>query len=222
MFTALAAVATIVLHLMGEELHRAYLQYWHLDVGLFPKTTDWLLIYGYHASAALLVETLALVLKYWWWLPAVVLSLAVYLWLLFLPLRLPGFLDRRLARLTARATRALAWVTISAASIIGLIATIYLVLAVAIAPALLARHVGEKMAAKEYADFQLGCEQSKATCVQLRKEGRILAQGHVLESSATHIALYEASTKRSVALPRDGTETAPMRGPRSSEPPSKR
>ena len=77
LLTLFVAVATVVLHLMGEELHRAYLHHWHMDAGLFPKTTDWLLIYGYHGSTYVISEALVLAWQHVAWLPVVLVCFPV-------------------------------------------------------------------------------------------------------------------------------------------------
>lgn len=210
LLTLFVAVATVVLHLMGEELHRAYLKYWYLDAGLFPKTTDWLLIYGYHGSMHVITEALVLAWRHLVWFPLIVVCFAAYLWLLVKPLSLNGAGAWR-ARLPPPLFRALAWLASSALLLVGLVSTVVLVLIVALVPAVLAQHAGVRMAMREADDFQRGCEQSKAACVLVRKEGRALAKGYILESSVTHIALFDADLRRAIALPREGTDTLSLR-----------
>lgn len=213
LLTLFVAVATVVLHLMGEELHRAYLRYWHLDAGLFPKTSDWLLIYGYHGSTYVIAEALVLAWHYLAWLPVVVVCFAAYLWLLVKPLSLNGPAGAWRARLPLSLFRALAWLASSILLLVGLVSTMVLVLVLALVPALLAQHAGVRMAMKEAEDFRRGCDQSKAACVLVRKEGRALATGYILESSVTHIALFDANLRRAIALPREGTDTLSLREP---------
>lgn len=94
LFTALVAITSVLLHLMGEELHRAYLHHWHLDVGLFPKSTDWLLIYGFYGAMVVLAEAVSLVVGHLLWVPLVVVGLALYIGLLLTPLALPAAIAR--------------------------------------------------------------------------------------------------------------------------------
>ncbi len=48
LLTALVAVDTVTLHVVGVASHRAYLQYWGIDAGVFPRSTDLVLINGYY------------------------------------------------------------------------------------------------------------------------------------------------------------------------------
>ena len=69
---------------MGVASHRAYLQYWGID-GVFPKSTEWVLINGYHSlmnQSAL--ASLGIVANVGSWAVAAV-GVAIYLFILLSP-----------------------------------------------------------------------------------------------------------------------------------------
>jgi len=44
--TAFVGLGTVTLHVMGMASHRAYMQFWGIDSGVLPKTTDQVLRAG--------------------------------------------------------------------------------------------------------------------------------------------------------------------------------
>lgn len=194
LFTILIAVTSVVLHLMGEELHCAYLQHWHLDVGLFPKSTDWLLINGFYGAMVVLAEGVLMVIEHAFWIPLVVIALGLYIGLLLTPLALPAAIVRWRTTWPRWIERTVALLVGAALLLTALLATLFLVFFLALIPSRLARHAGEKLAADHSQDFGRGCEASKIACVLVRKDGRELARGHVLESSTTTLRCSMPST----------------------------
>lgn len=76
--TALVAVGTVTLHLIGDVRHRHYLNYWGIDAGLFPKTADWILINGYYGVVDRFVAILIAILGNLHWLAAAAVILGLY------------------------------------------------------------------------------------------------------------------------------------------------
>lgn len=211
MLTALVAIGGVVFHLVGEETHRAYLRYWNVDTGLFPKSTDWLLINAYYGSVIGMAQAINFVLKYWVWAPVVLLALAWYLWILMSPFSLARLNPDGWKWLPKKLVRPAAFVVAAAGIMVVLLVTLCFAFIVAIVPAKFGDHVGQYIASSDARDFREGCERSKASCVVLRKDGKDIASGYVLDSSPSHVAVFDVELKRARSLPRDGIETLSLR-----------
>lgn len=215
---AIGAIGGVVLHLLGYISHQAYLEAWGIDPGLFPKSTDATLVTGYYAfveRSVTLISAVKQVAGYLWWtIPA----LALYL---FIISRL-GKPSRNYKK-RYRTQHPAGWVSdlfkslaLTISIFAGVpIALVFAVLILAV-PAILGQNVGQSSATKEMAFFREGCDAqpSGRRCIELRKDGKTLARGFPIESSESHIALFDITEKRVRALERDGTELLvdPLRG----------
>lgn len=55
-------------------------------------------------------------------------------------------------------------------------------------------------------DYAKGCEKSNSKCVVLRKGDQIVTSGYVLDSSVSHLAIFDPKERQVRSLARDGTE----------------
>ena len=212
--TAFVGLGTVTLHVMGMASHRAYMQFWGIDSGVLPKTTDQVLITGYYAlvnqSAMGFLKILA---NIGLWTVAAV-GLAVYLFILQSPW--DGGIGSVLNRLAKRPV----WVQRLARYVVGA------VMAAAILPILLVSFVavmslpdalggasGKTHAEREARDFKQGCEKSKQPCVELKKSGESIGTGFVLDGSPGHIAIFDAKLQRARVIPREAVELIAGRAP---------
>ena len=205
--TALVGVGTVTLHVVGVASHRAYLQFWGIDAGVFPKSTDLVLINGYYGlvnqSALAFLGILA---NFGWWAAAAV-GVALYLFVLLSPWNAgSGAVAKWLAGRAAwvqRLARYLAGTFLVAVSIpVVLIAWT----AVMIVPDAVGAASGKAHAEREAAEFTKGCEKSKQPCVELKKGGESLGSGFVLDGSPSYIAIFDAQLKRARVIPREAVE----------------
>ncbi|MET3916262.1 hypothetical protein ABID97_003044 [Variovorax sp. OAS795] len=205
--TALMAVGAVTLHVMGESSHRAYLQFWGVDAGAFPKSTDWLLINGYHGLAnRSALALLAIVQNLGWWVAATVAT-ALYLFVLLSPTGTSsGVLPKWLAKRPAWCQRLVRYLqgAFLATAIIPVVLLIWT--AVLVSPALIGEANGKAHAEREAAEFKKGCETSKYPCVEVKKGGEALGSGFVLEGSPSYIAIFDVRLQRARVIPRDGVE----------------
>ncbi|OUM00784.1 hypothetical protein A8M77_19005 [Variovorax sp. JS1663] len=204
--TALVAVGTATLHLLVRVSHQVYLQSWGIDAGVFPKPTDWLLIYGYYGMVDRSVAVFNAVASNLGWLAVAMVVAALYLFVLFSPSGLgtgtvPKWLQhppwrRRLAK----------YLVIGGLVGAAIPGALVLWTTLMVIPAALGETAGKAHAEREAAEFKKGCEHAKYTCVQLKKGGELLGLGFVLDGSPSHIAIYDVQVQRARVIPRDAVE----------------
>ena len=81
-------------------------------------------------------------------------------------------------------------------------------------PAALGETAGANAAVKAMEDFRRGCAASTQPCIEVRREGSVVAMGYVLDASDSHLALFDVSLQRGRVLPLDGAELLSGRAPK--------
>lgn len=203
-----------MLHFVGALRHRVYLAHWGVDAGSFPKTVDWLLINGYYGLFDQFSALLKSLVSNWYWLLAAAVVSALHIATL-------GFASDSISdEPPAWLMRHPRWVRLAFGR--GLLTALlfclaplvlFLVVALMIVPAALGERAGLSSAAIQDSEFKKGCEKSKRPCVQLVRNGSVVATGFVLDDSLAQIALYDPSMQRARILPRDGLEVISERAP---------
>jgi hypothetical protein len=205
--SALVAVATVLLHFVGMVTHHHYLSFWGLDAGLFPKATDWVLMNGYYA----LFERFAFTLKLIWAqllaLPLIAAAVALYVSFLLSPSdfdtdsvgRLIGRSPPRVREFLRRAFVAFVCVLLFPAFLLAVTAFMAV-------PALIGETAGRSIAERHANEFKAGCTKPDRRCIELYRNGAAFAKGYLLDSSTSHIALFDVSLQRARALSREGIE----------------
>jgi hypothetical protein len=56
------------------------------------------------------------------------------------------------------------------------------------------------------AAFKKGCKASKQRCIELRRDGVVVATGYHLDSSVTHVAIFDVAINKARAVSREGVE----------------
>ena len=214
LLTALVAVGTVTLHVVGMASQRAYLHYWGIDTGVFPRSTDLVLINGYYGlvnqSALAFLGILA---NFWWWAAAAV-GVALYLFILLSPWDAgSGAVKTWLARRAVWVQRLARYLasTLLVAAIIPVMLIAWT--AVMIVPDAVGAASGRAHAEREAVEFIKGCEKSKHVCVELKKGGQTLGSGFVLDGSPSYIAIFDAQLKRARVIPREAVELISGRAP---------
>lgn len=208
LLTALTASASVTLHLMGVATHRAYLRSWGLDEGLFPKPVDWLLINGYSAAFDRGVTLLKLMSANFAWAGFAFLVVSLYFtvldyfgtsrserqmtWLDWLPERLRQFTIRCFRTLT---------------TLLALFFLLIATLALSALPMALGSAAGDALMRQEEKEFGTNCSNAKYSCVEIKKEEKVIGKGFVIDSSTAYIAIFDITKMTVRAIPRDGTET---------------
>lgn len=215
LLAAVAASGGVTLHLMGDATHKTYLGHWGLDAGLFPKTTDWMLITGYSTAFDRGVAILKLMGANVLWSLAMFLVLSLYLALLQSPLgsssgKQPAWLERQSERVRQFIRSALSALLF----VCALFFLLGALLALAAVPAVLGATAGKAAVEREMNDYAKGCDKATSSCVQLKKGSEIVGTGFILDSSPTHIAIFDATLQKARSIPRDGVETVALRTPK--------
>lgn len=209
----LATVGTVggvVMHVIGYVCHATYLRAWGIDPGLFPKSIDDLAITGYYAfmdrsvTFLSLLETQALSLVGY---GSVVVA---YFFVLFRFAR-----SDKSDKVLHKLRQTPGWVRdllksagIVAAAFTSLPVALMLVIVVLVLPAGCGEAVGKVIAEREQEKFSTGCDSAlgKQKCIELHKEGKLIARGFLIDSSTSHIAIFDADSERPRAIERSGTE----------------
>lgn len=208
---ATGAVGGLVLHLIGYVSHQFYLGAWGIDSGLFPQQTDDIIVLGYYAfvdRVASIFSTLNYS-QFWSWL-GIGLLLTIYIftvykfarWLsnnktIHLVKKIPGWISE-LSKIFALTIMTLAGIPV---------ALFFAVFFLAI-PAFLGENFGKTHAERQLTTFVMGCNQDSSAhmCIELCKDKISLARGFLIESSESHIAVFDVNRKRALAFEREGTE----------------
>jgi hypothetical protein len=210
---AIVAVGGVAFHYTGLVGHIAYLRAWGVDAGLFPKPIDWLMINGAAAFVDRTVVMLALANTITWPLVATALLCFVVLTIAFRVFIASGSPNRPDAEPVASNaspwTASLGFGVASTLSIFGTVPiAILLFAALILFPWVMGEAYGAAAAKRELAIFDRGCQTAPSgyRCIDVRKVDQLLLRGFLIESSPTHLAIYDPQTRRTRTIPRDGTD----------------
>jgi len=201
-----AAVGGLSLHLMGHVTHRFYLHQMGADAGLFPKTTDWLVINGYYALGGRLLSLLEAFFAHAWWIVLAAAVLGCYLYGMealgrWLKTKAP---ITGLSWLPSWASDLLRNLFLSSFVVVGIPVAAMWAMLIFLLPAVMGEVAGKDVAAKEMALFMAGCDNSesnrKVRCSDIVEDGKILATGYVIDASQSHIAIFDPVAKRTTVM----------------------
>jgi hypothetical protein len=218
LFTALVAAGTVTLHLIGDVSHRQYLNHWGIDANLFPKTTDWILINGYYGVVHRFVAILIAILGNLHWLAAAAFILGVYVFILLSPASgVSGEVPAWLLRQPEWRRRLIRQMLLTTLFVTVIPCALFLLTAFMAIPAAFGETSGKATAETEAAEHRKGCHLSKISCVELRKDGEVIGTGFVLDSSPSHIAIFDAQVQRGRVLALDQLEVMSNRAPEAKD-----
>ena len=210
MLAAMAAVGAVFLHLIGVATHDAYLREWGVEIELFPKPIDRVLIEGYEGLLVAALKLWPQVLENTVYLVGFALLIGAY-WTLWHVLDrwtddmevAPGWLLRRPQWLRDLVPRFfLILLTLVVVPIAVWLASLLSAL-----PLVLAESNGKAHAKAEQAQFFKGCEAATVTrCFEIRRGSESLGRGLLIDSSTDYIAFFDVATSRVRVLPRKDTE----------------
>lgn len=206
--TASVGVGAVLLHAIGSIRHNVFLAQFGMDADLFPKSTDWLVLYGFYGVFNRASWGVTFLKEHWYWLPVVWVALGLYLFLLNTPIGEgePGPITLWLKSKGAWAKRLILSLLMSS---IAVWVSVVALLAFGWPPSSLvssAKRLNWLRLKWRKEDYAKGCKNSKSKCVVLRKVDQTLASGYVLDSSVTHITIFDPEGRQARSLEREGTE----------------
>jgi hypothetical protein len=211
--TAIVAVGGVAFHYMGLVGHMAYLRVSGADAGLFPKPIDWLMTNGAAAFVDRTVVMLAAANTITGKLAGAALLFFVVLTIAFRVFIADGSPNRPDAEPASTKaspwTRSVGFGIASTLSMFGAVPIAILVFATLISfPWLMGDAYGTAAAKRERAIFDAGCQTAPSgyRCIDVRKDDQLLVRGFLIESSPTHLAIYDPQTRRTRTIPREGTD----------------
>lgn len=205
--TVFVAIGTVALHLIGDVRHRQYLHYWGIDAGLFPKTTDWILINGYYGIVDRFAVILTAIFGNMHWLLVATVFIGVYVFVLQTPVsKTPGKLTKWILNRSEWQQRLARYIILIGMAVAMMPITLILLTALMVIPAALGESGGEAAAASQKAEIIKGCGQPRTPCVEIKKDGVRIANGFVIDTSAAYVAIYDTEIQRSRVIPLDKME----------------
>lgn len=206
--TASVGVGAVLLHAIGSIRHNVFLAQFGMDADLFPKSADWLMLYGFYGVFNRANWGLIFLNQHWYWLPVVWIALGLYIFLLKTPIGEgePRPIALWLMRKGAWAKRLILsfifsclviWVSVVALLVVWL-ATVFI--------GFVGQTAGLATAEIAKEDYAKGCDKSKSKCVVLQKGDQPIASGYVVDSSVSHIAIFDPKDRKVRSLAREGTE----------------
>jgi hypothetical protein len=205
----LAAIITLgglALNFLGKVSHEIYLKSLGIDADLFPKAIDWNVIHGYYvlcdrmlyASSTLLGDKKTFIL-----VMAGIISLTLYIYLLSFVTkpRAPESVRKKLAWIPAWPKKLVLVLLIACTATIAIPAVLAAALILLAIPAAIGRSEGIAQAKKDLQIFSQGCEKApiENRCIELQKDGKPFEpniQGFSIDSSESHVALYDINLKK--------------------------
>ncbi|WP_157572055.1 hypothetical protein [Hydrogenophaga taeniospiralis] len=214
--SVLMGASAVLLHLIGSAIHQTYLSQWGIDAGQFPKSTDWLVIQGYYGIWSALGIAFTALLKNAPWVILSGITVALYLAIVFgswSPFGTRVDTPNRVSKWPGWARRFFLISVVGGVIAAALLPITLVLFLLAGIPAVIGKGIGEEVAVKQAQDFATGCAASKGACIRLLKEGKLIGEGYLIDSSSSHIAFLDVSLKKARVIARDGLELQATRLP---------
>jgi hypothetical protein len=211
---ATGVVGGVILHFLGHVSHNRYLTLWGIDPGQFPKSIDWIGINGYYTLFDRITSIFSALAETWKTLALLWLGISGFVLYLYILQRLskkepPEQIKAWFLRYCPTWLHPPLLSVVIGGVFTFFIPSVLLVTAMFLAvPDLLGESRGEAAYKADFSKFQKGCENPKPgnICFDLRKDGQAIARGFLIDSSETHIALFDVNQQRARVIERNGTE----------------
>jgi len=207
---AFGTVGGLLLHLIGHIAHQSYISEWGLDPGIFPKPLDEIMVLGYFAIMERSISILSLLGNQKWQILGIWAAITVYVYVVWYLEKSPKReqVTRLFKSLPERLVDLLKSALGTALVLAVFPAGLYLVAVGTVIPAALGDSYGRSAAQGEYRRFVNGCAAASSGdhCFEVLKNGKRVAYGFRIDSSTTHVGLFDVDAKRARAILREGTE----------------
>ena len=207
LLASVVAAGTVTLHLIGDLRHKHYLQHWGVEDSLFPKTADWILINGYYGVVDRFFSIVIAILGNLHWVAIASIILGLYIYILLTPnTGRPAQVPRWFLRLPEWTQRLFRQMLLTALFMSTVPLALLLFTAFMAVPAAFGETAGKAVAIAHASEIQKGCNLSKIPCAELKSGHESIAKGYVLDSSPSHIAIFDVDLQRARVLPLDKLE----------------
>lgn len=207
----ISALSVYAVHLTGKTIHEVYLEKFGIDPNLFPRSLDDIATLGQIGLIDRLTVVLGLLVKQleakgmWIWFAGSLIFFFIYCANRFFPKR--SSKQKYFPRLVWWLRDAIKSVGLMAFVMFCLVYAYVLWVLLLLLPVALGQSFADERHKHDVELFNKGCQTSaNRHCVQLLKSDKLITEGFVIDSSTTHIALYDVKTKQSRAMERVGTE----------------
>lgn len=220
--TSLVGVATVLFHFLGVVIRQTYLSEFGVDIDLFPKSIDWLLVHGYYgiySGVGMLFVAIARNVTG-------VMLLAVFIGLYMRWIVSPWNPFTRVDKMQAWLLRVPAWLrstlltgvwgALTGLLLAPLLLALFFLIGI---PAKAGKAIGQTLAIDSSEDFIKGCQLSNSACTQLIKNGEPFGTGYLLDTSSSHLAYFDVALKRARVIPMEGLEMRATRPPKTASEP---
>jgi hypothetical protein len=200
-----------LLHLIGAATHRTYLSALRVDPGLFPKAADWTVINGYYATIDRFAAAFGFIMSK---ATPAFFAVALIAGYAFAVQQFGQFIERKTSGKRLPPSWLVGWrgdmmkallgtTIVSGAIPLALVAFILFMAA----PVAIGESAGLEAARRDIDRFKRGCDAAteRTGCVELRKGTDVLVHGFPIESTDSHIAVFDVQTQRARAIERAGT-----------------
>jgi len=209
-FAAIGAIGGLILPLMGYVSHQSYLTAWGIDPGLFPQTANDMVVTGFFALTDRLANIVTIFNNNFGTITVVGIAVAIYA---FLVLLVGKSIDRDKAtklrkKLPPWCTDLAGALAMTSFGLVGVPIALAFATIILVVPILLADSFGHSWAERQQNALTTACDSKSVAgkCIELLKDKTVIAEGFTIESSLSHIALFDVAEKRVRAIERAGTE----------------
>jgi hypothetical protein len=181
-----------------------------VEIGLFPRTVDRILIAGF---SWLVVSGLTLgqvVLDYLWELLLLALAVVAYWSVWTSVLRWVDMVEppRWLTSLPSVVARTAAMYFLILCGLFLVVGGTFLISVVLAQPIIVAERLGKEQALKDKQRYSKGCRSApQTTCFEFRRGSVVAGRGFLIESSPEHLAIFDVALGRVRVIPRQGLES---------------
>lgn len=211
--TTTVLLGGVCMHFLGQVSHIYYLNAWGVDHGLFPKPLDWYSLNGYYALSERTVNLVSTLMS-----DAIVpVTIGVCILAMIYYFRFLKYLSKKAnARKPSNSFNKLPnWlrrflldigITVISTTLIPM--SLIFISICLLMPSYIGESRGKAAAEKERQAFSLGCGNPKLSirCFELKRGKEPVAKGYLIDSSLTHIALYDIDTGKARTFERSGLE----------------
>ena len=211
-FALIGVIAAVILHLAGHISHETYLRYFGLDAGVFTRDAFATQVVGYYVLSEFFSAGFELLVKRWNVLAIVSLGAAGYFALIHLFMESKWVKrGRENAKGKQGGWRFVLFIFAMTMMFVSGLPVLFAATAVVLAiPSELATTYASRRFEADMKEFNKGCWPDKVKldylCSDINRDGKLLARGFLVDSSASHIALYDVNMKKARLFERDKTE----------------